>query len=96
MKNSILILCLFFFSCGDNLIEEVTERYDNGGLKYVNYYKKVNDNKELVRWVSYFKNGQVNVEQNFKGDKLHGNWTHYDKNGKITWEENYIDGKLIK
>ena len=60
MKNIyILPLILFIISCGENLIEEVKERYGGGELKIVEYYKRVGDNQKLVRKREYYENGQI-------------------------------------
>ena len=58
MKNTtlLILLSLFITSCSENLIEEVKERYDDGKLKVVEYYKKVGDNQELVRKREYYEN----------------------------------------
>ena len=72
MKNlfKILILTLFTFSCGDNLVEEVKERYDDGKFKVVEYYKKVGDNQELVRKREYYENGQIEEEVKYKDGEV--------------------------
>ncbi len=62
----ITLLTLFISNCGENLIEEVKERYDNGKLKEVEYYKKVGDNQELVRKRGYYENGQIIGEKTTK------------------------------
>ena len=51
-----LIPIIFIISCGENLIEKVKEKYDNGKLKLVHYYKKVDDNQELVSIKKYNEN----------------------------------------
>ena len=52
MKNlfKILILSLFITSCGENLIEEVKERYDNGKFKvgFSLYPVKVSQMKQIA------------------------------------------------
>ena len=72
MKKLILlsILTLFISNCGENLIEEVKERYGGGELKIVEYYKKVGDNQKLVRKREYYENGQIEREENYKDGKL--------------------------
>ena len=68
----ITLLTLFISNCGENLIEEVKERYDDGKLKVVEYYKKVGDNQKLVRIWEYHKNGQIEEEENWKDGILLG------------------------
>ena len=44
-KSIYILLSLFLISnCGDKVREEITERYDDGNMKVVEYYKKVGDN----------------------------------------------------
>ena len=97
MKNlfKILFLSLFMFSCGDNLVEEVKERYDNGKLKVVEYYKKVGDNQELVRKIEYYENGQIKGEENYYHQKRDGKWVRYDEEGNISYERCYEMGKRV-
>ena len=52
---TITLLTLFISNCGENLIEDVKERYDDGKFKVVEYYKKVGDNQELVRKREYYE-----------------------------------------
>ena len=93
MKNLLtLISILFFLSCGENLIEEVKERYNNGKLKLVYYYKKVGDNQILKRIINYHENGQIKDEENYKDGKLNGKQISYYSNGKIYSEKNYKNG----
>ena len=94
MKNlfKILLISLLMVSCGENLIEEVKERYDDGKLKVVEYYKKVGDNQEFVRIREYYENGQIYYEGNYKDGKQDGKWTVYYKNGQIRSESNYKEG----
>jgi len=95
MKNTtlLILLSLFIISCGDNLVEEVKERYDDGKLKVTEYYKKVGDNQELVRKRKYYENGQIDYEENYKDGKLDGKLTGYYENGQIRGEGNYKDGE---
>ena len=95
MKNTtlLILLSLFITSCGDNLVEEVKERYDDGKLKVVEYYKKVGNNQELVKKREYYKNGNIDREVNYKDGKKEGKWTTYYENGQIYEEVNYKDGK---
>jgi len=93
LKFLTLISIILIISCGDNLIEEVKERYDDGKLKIVNYYKKVGDNQELVKISRYYENGQIEKEENFKDGNKDGKWTWYYENGQIEQEENWKDDK---
>ena len=68
MKKLIIIsiFSLFIFSCGETLIEEVIERYDDGKLKKVEYYKRVGDNQEKVKHRLFFPSGKIEEEVNYK------------------------------
>ena len=82
------VIVLWYIFSGDNLIEEVKERYDDGKLKVVEYYKKVGDNQELVRKKEFYDNGQIEYEKNYKDGKQDGKYVSYHKNGQIKGEEN--------
>ena len=90
----ITLLTLFISNCGENLIEEVKERYSGGELKVVEYYKKIGDTQKLVRKREYHNNGQIKMETNYKDEKLEGKWIWYYENGQIEGEGNFKDGKL--
>jgi len=89
----ITLLTLFISNCGENLIEEVKERYSGGEFKIVEYYKKVGDNQKLVRERTYYEDGQISSERNYKDGQLDGKLTRYYENGQIEEEVNYKDGK---
>ena len=91
----ITLLTLFIYNCGENLIEEVKKRYDDGKLKVVEYYKKVGDNQELVRIREYYEDGQISGEANFKDNKKDGKWTFYNEDGSIYKVAEYKDGELV-
>ena len=88
----ITLLTLSIFNCGENLIEQVKERYDNGKSKHVEYYKKIGDNQEFVRERAYFYNGQISVETNYKDGKEDGKVIWYYENGQIREKGNYNSG----
>ena len=50
----------------------------------------VSDNKVTSWW----KNGQIKSEENYKDGKLDGKWTMWHENGQIKLEANYKDDKL--
>jgi antitoxin component YwqK of YwqJK toxin-antitoxin module len=102
-KSILILLSLFLISnCGENLIEEVKERYDNGEVKVVEYYKKVGQNQKLDKRgksgkrVSYYENGRIWEEGNFKDGKKDGKWTTYYENGQIKEEGNFKDGRWVR
>ena len=94
-KSIYILLSLFLISnCGENLIEEVKERYDDGNMKVVEYYKKDGDNKILVKQREYYKTGEVEEENYFVNGKLEGSHTEYYKSGQIEEEGTFKNGKL--
>jgi antitoxin component YwqK of YwqJK toxin-antitoxin module len=102
-KSILILLSLFLISnCGENLIEEVKERYDNGEVKVVEYYKKVGQNQKLDKRgksgkrVYYYENGQIKEERNFKDGKNDGKFTYYYENGQIKEERHYKDGRWVR
>ena len=60
------------------------------------YSIKYNQKGELRngKWTTYFDNGNLWLESNYKEGKLHGNWLFYYENGKIQNSKPYKDGKL--
>jgi len=99
--NSISILILFIISCSMKLTtEEVLERYDDGNMKVVGYYKKVGENKILVKHTEYYKSGQIEEISTFKNGLLEGSHTEYYKSGQIeeegTFKNGLLEGKYIQ
>ena len=96
MKKLLFIGLLLFiatsFVLAQNLLEEVKERYDDGKLKVVEYYKKVGDSKKLVQFIAYYENGQIEYEENYKNGKLNGNYIKYYENGITHVKGKYING----
>jgi len=45
--------------------------------------------------ISYYENGQIEYERNYKDGKLEGKSISYYENGQIKYEENYKDGKKV-
>tara|TARA_Y100000031_G_C8030848_1_gene297052 strand:- start:63 stop:557 length:495 start_codon:yes stop_codon:yes gene_type:complete len=68
------------------------------GKRYViNVWSK--DGELLVKdgngkWTSYYENGEIERERNYKDGKEDGKWTSYYENGHLMHEENYKDGEL--
>ena len=94
-KSILFLLSLFLISnCGENLIEEVKERYDDGNMKVVEYYKKVGDTQTLVKKREYYETGEVEEESYYVNGTLEGKYTEYYKNGKIEEEGTFKDGEL--
>ena len=100
-KSILILLSLFLISnCGENLIEEVKERYDDGNMKVVEYYKKVGDTQTLVKKREYYETGEVEEEYYYVNGTLEGKYTEYYKNGQIeeegTFKNGLLEGKYIQ
>ena len=100
-KSILILLSLFLISnCGENLIEEVKERYGGGELKVVEYYKKIGDTQKLVRKREYYENGQIKGEENYKnGNRYLINFWNKDgellvKDGNGKWTSYYENGEI--
>ena len=94
-KSILFLLSLFLISnCGENLIEEVKERYDDGNMKVVEYYKKGGDTQTLVNKRECYETGEVEEEYYYVNGELEGKYTEYYKNGKIEEEGTFKDGEL--
>ena len=92
IRKSILIFILLIFSCNDRIIEVVIEKYSNGIFKTVNYYANKGENQELVKILTYYYDGHIEYEKNYKNNKLEGKLYYYYDNGQINYEESYIAG----
>ena len=44
-------------------------------------------------WYTWFENGQIKSEENYKDSKKDGNWYTWFENGQIESEGNYKDSK---
>ena len=94
-KSIYILLSLFLISnCGDKVREEITERYDDGNMKVVEYYKKVGDTQTLVKKREYYETGELEEEYYYVNGELEGKYTEYYKNGKIEEEGTYKDDEL--
>ena len=94
-KSILILLSLLLISnCGDKVREEITERYDDGNMKVVEYYKKVGDTQTLVKKREYYETGELEEEYYYVNGELEGKYTEYYKNGKIEEEGTFKDGEL--
>ena len=98
----LFIISLLFFSVGlsQQLIPQITETYNNGNIKSINYHKITLDKPEIVKSVTYYKNGQKKSEGihtggiRKRGDR-DGLFTWWYENGKKSFETTIKDGKKI-
>ena len=93
----VLILSLFvwWFFSGEEIREEVIERYDNGQKKVVMTFRGEGNNEELIQRVVYNENGDTLIfELPIENQKMER--IYYKGKGLIEQELNYKDGELGK
>ncbi len=73
------------------LIKEV--HYHPNGQKYIEGNYK--DNKREGYWASWFENGQLWSEGEFRNGLSEGKRTVYHENGKVYYEGNFKDGERV-
>ena len=39
--------------------------------------------------ITYYENGNIDEEVNYKNDKMNGEAKSYDENGKLKWKNNF-------
>lgn len=74
----------------ENLNTRITY-YKNGQTKEEKYFSK--DYKDTGKWKTYYYDGVLKSEGNYKDDKKEGEWKFYDNDGNLEKTENYINGK---
>ena len=96
MKKILLLFITTSFVLSQNLIWSVDEKYENGNIKAISYHQKIWQKIDLVKKETYYENGQIEEEGNYKDGQMDGKWTEYFIDGQIFIEANYKDGKKIK
>ena len=102
MKRLLLIVLplLLIVGCSEvegqqQLIPNITERYSNGNIQSITYYKKTRDGIEKVKEEGYHYKGQKESEIHYKDGKKDGKWTKWWDNGQKRFEGTIKDGKQI-
>ena len=87
MKNITLLIKLFTLSFtllySQNLISEITEKYDDGKTKTISYYQNNRNKLVLGKIENYYKNRQLQSTGKIKDDLMDGEWIYYYENGQI-------------
>ena len=87
MKNITLLIKLFTLSFtllySQNLISEITEKYDDGKTKTISYYQNKRNKLFLGKIENYYKNRQLQSAGKIKDDLMDGAWINYYENGQI-------------
>ena len=94
MKKLLLLFITTSFVLSQNLIEYVSDIYENGAIKTIKYYQRVSNKIVQAREENYYEDGLIKSEEYYKDGKRDGKWTYYYENGQIKEEGNYKDGKL--
>ena len=101
MKRLLLIVLplLLIVGCSEvegqqQLISDITERYSNGNIQSITYYKKTRDGIEKVKEEGYHYKGQKESEIHYKDGKEDGLSTLWYENGQKRYEATYKNGKL--
>ena len=73
--------------------DEIIERYPTGEKKLVVTYGGTGNREFVLRKRSYYQNGQIKEEENYKNSELDGDYREYYKNGQISVKCSYNEGK---
>jgi antitoxin component YwqK of YwqJK toxin-antitoxin module len=73
--------------------DEIIERYPMGEKKLVVTYGGKGNREFVLRKRSYYQNGQIKEEENYKNSELDGDYREYYKNGQISVKCSYNEGK---
>lgn len=86
------VLCLFAVSCSQKETV-VEERFPDGSDKLVVTYKVKGDDKEKIKELKYYPNGNKEYEGEYKNGKKHGEWIYWYKNGFVWSEGEFYEDK---
>jgi len=67
--------------------------YETGKIQEIGYFD-LSGNK-TGHWLSFYDNGRMMSEANFKNGRKHGEWKSYDTNGKMIVFIKYKRGQKI-
>ncbi len=91
LKVVLFFLIAGFIGC-QNIMEEVTESYDNGQAKTIKYFKGETAENKLVKELQYYPDGKPAYQKNFKNNKPNGEWMFWFSNGNIWSQGEYKNG----
>lgn len=88
-----LFCCLFAFVACESYDEEIiVGQYDNGIPVKVEYYNFIKGEKQKVKEVSYFNNGEKEQEVEYLNGQFHGKYRLWYNNGQLWIDELYENG----
>lgn len=88
MKYIFGIALMVFVGC-NKLSKEVSEYYENGEQKTVQYFSS-NNKKRIVKEIQYYPDGTLAYQKHFKNDKPNGEWQFWHSNGNV-WSVGFYD-----
>jgi len=88
-RGFFLSILIFYFSCNFEKTR-IIETYDNGVVKKEEILKKNN----LISIKSYYENGAIESEHNYKDSLKDGEFKFYREDGTLAECGNYRDGYL--
>lgn len=89
-KYIILLFFLFLNGCQTRILD-IDQLDDKRGL----YFEKDAESPYTGKGVSFYPNGEKELEINFLNGLPHGSWSTYGKNGEILRKFVYKNGQLI-
>ena len=75
--------------------EQKSEFYCDGGLKNKGEYILGTDIK-TGKWRTYFSNGKLESEGEYKNGKKIGTWIYYHETGQFREEKIFKNGRILK
>lgn len=91
----IFIILLSAFSCSrDVIIEDVVERYEEGGQRVVHYYQEHKDgSRTWIRETWYYQEGMKHLDGPIVDGKRNGVFETYYKSGTLMSKGDFVEGK---
>jgi antitoxin component YwqK of YwqJK toxin-antitoxin module len=87
-----LLLIIMVYGCENQLKKEVVETFADGTPKIESFYTLAGENKEVIKEIQYYENGQKKYVGHFKKGKKDGMWTFWFENGKKSTEGYFLEG----
>lgn len=87
-KTAFIFLTISMLSCQNSVIKEVSETYENGKPKIEKFYTEKDGDRELIREIQYYENGQKRIEGEIKNGQRTGKWTFWFEHGPV-WSEGF-------
>jgi len=94
MKKIALLLFVVYIFVGCSYYDEehIGGKYDNGMPTKIEYYNVIDGEKQKVKEVRFFPNGEKEFEAEYLNGELNGESRQWYSNGNLWVEEGYLDG----